>query len=340
MEVPLAGGTPIALASGQIDPQGLAAASVPGAGTYVYWVNAAAGTLMATAAIGGFQPTVLASGLGRPERIAVGTDSLYWTDNSSGNVMQLACSRGVGAADAGSDAAQEVDAEDASPEAEPTDSTVEDAPNEDDGASLRCRDFSPENGYACTTQQPICRTVNVMEISAGAPDVSMALPGGTIQPGTYVLSAFATITNDPQCRYPLKDITSTVLFTPTSTTSGTTQTATISDPLDPSAAPESEASSGTYTTSGSTITLTTTCPAPDSSESANFQDRPFVGSYAASSMSLIIGGDVSLTGVLGGSCSLFTLRFYNLLLPPLVDAAAPVDGRATVDDGGPAVDAD
>jgi hypothetical protein len=302
---------------------------------------------MATAAIGGFQPTVLASGLGRPERIAVGTDSVYWTDNSSGNVMQLACSRGVAAVDAGGDATPEVDAESASLEAaaEPTDSTIEDAPYEDDVTDLRCSNFTPENGSACTTQQPICTAAKVDVVSSDPPDTSTILTGGTIQPGTYALLGFVTITNDPQCRYPLKDITSTVLFTPANATSGTTQTATISYPFDPSAAPDSEASAGTYATSGSTITLTTTCPAPDSSESANFQDRVFIGSYEAGPMTLIIGGDVSLTGVLGGACSLFTLRFYALMLPPQVDAgapidaAAPVDARATVDDGGTTVDA-
>jgi hypothetical protein len=341
MEVPLAGGTPIALATGQIDPQGIAAASVPGAGTYVYWVNTTGGTLMATAAIGGFQPTVLASGLGRPERIAVGTDSLYWTDNSSGNVMQLACSRGVAAVDASRDATMESAAE----PTDFTDSSIEDAANEDDATSFACRYFTPDDGFACTTLQPVCVTTRVGQASTAPPDGSMFLTGSSIQGGTYILSGFVTYSTDPQCRYPLKAITSTALFTPTDATSGTTQTSTISEPVDPSAPTQSETAAGTYTTSGTTITLTTTCPASGGPESGTEPAAVFTGSYAASATQLIIAGDVTTLGLEGGACTFLTFQLYNRLAalapPPFTDAETSVsDAETTVSDAGTAVDAD
>jgi len=131
LEVPLAGGPAITLATGQTDAVGIAAAPVQGAGTYVFWVNRAAGQLMAAPAIGGFPPIELASGLGRPERVAVGTDSLYWTDNSSGNVMELACAREGEPRAAGSDAPP-----DGASDAEPTDSSLDDATIEDEANDI------------------------------------------------------------------------------------------------------------------------------------------------------------------------------------------------------------
>jgi hypothetical protein len=317
MEVPLAGGTPITLATGQTDPQGIAVASVQGAGTYVYWVNGAGGTLMATPAIGGFQPIVLASGLGRPERIAVGTDSLYWTDNSSGNVMELQCSRG----------ALEVDAGGATLDAfaEPANSSIDDASSEDDASSFACRYFTPDDGYGCTTVGPVCENTPVVHSTMPAPDASSFLLGGSILPGTYVLSGFLTFSTNPACSYPFRSVNETVLFTPTGATSGTTQTALIGLPSGPGPI-VSETSAGTYRTSGTTITWTTTCPT---------QEAPFVGSYLASANEIVIAGDIAFPGADGGACAVSTLRIYQQLPmvrpPPPVDAAPPADAETTVD---------
>lgn len=76
------------------------------------------------------------------------------------------------------------------------------------------------------------------------------LTGGTIASGTYYLTA-STLYGCAQTAAQNKE---TWVFTATTATSGTLQAA-----FDFGGPPQSE--SGTYTTSGSTITITPTCPA-------------------------------------------------------------------------------
>jgi hypothetical protein len=84
-KVPLAGGTPVTLASGQ--PTASAAAiAVDAAG--IYWTNAATGTVMKVPLDGG-TPTTLASKHGYPYAIAVDATSVYWTDYDEANVMRV-----------------------------------------------------------------------------------------------------------------------------------------------------------------------------------------------------------------------------------------------------------
>ena len=321
MEVPLAGGAPITLATGQVDAVGIAVASVKGAGTYVYWVNGAAGTLMATPAIGGFPPIELASGLGQPERIAVGEASLYWTDNSSGNVMELACARGE-ELDVGDDADSD-GAADAS-----IDATLDDSPDDGgnglqlDAAPLEC-DFS--SGGICNTPPPLCWAVPIVFFPSSArPDAAASsFTGGTIVAGLYELTGYA-LYGEASCGFPSGEIASTIVFAPTNATSGSEQIATTTRSSAPSATTLSQTSNESYTTSGATISETMLCPV---------QGSPVIGSYAVTGTQLVIGNDVTFTGADGGPCTAFAVRVYSG--PPSDDAGAVVtsDAGVTADAG-------
>ena len=321
LEAPLMGGPTITLATGQIDAVGLAVASVQGAGTYVYWVDGAAGTLMATPAIGGFQPMQLASGLGRPERIAVGPDSLYWTDNSSGNVMQLPCARG--ALDLGDDAGEQEDGDTGATDAS-IDATVDDSPadasdgSESDSAPLDC-DFDAASPV-CNTLLPSCPGIApVSQVTSSVPNPS-TWTGGTIVAGQYALAGYAIDEASASCVPPLASISSTVEFAPTDATSGTFQIATTTVSAGSPSVVSSETATDSYTTSGSAISETMSCPT---------QGAPLVGSYSVVGSQLAIGDSVTFGAADGGSCTAYVVRIYDRL--PASDAGVGTDAGVTND---------
>jgi hypothetical protein len=94
MKVPISGGTPTALASGQPSPNNAIAVDA----TSVYWTNNASNGEPAVLRVplGGGTPTTIASDQ-YPFAIAVSPTSVFWT-NDGGTVMRFdmnACERGV-----------------------------------------------------------------------------------------------------------------------------------------------------------------------------------------------------------------------------------------------------
>jgi hypothetical protein len=77
MQVPIGGGTPVMIASGQGDPQFIAIDA-----SKVYWTNHSSGDVM-SAPIGGGSATPLATGQSAPTNIAVGARGVFWL--SGGN---------------------------------------------------------------------------------------------------------------------------------------------------------------------------------------------------------------------------------------------------------------
>jgi hypothetical protein len=71
MKVPLGGGTPAPIASGQVSPRHIAVDS-----TSAYWTTS---TTVMKVPLGGGTLTTLASGQTNPQAIAVDSTSVYWT---------------------------------------------------------------------------------------------------------------------------------------------------------------------------------------------------------------------------------------------------------------------
>jgi hypothetical protein len=89
VKMPLAGGTPVTLASGFQNPWGIAVDA-----SYVYWAvggtngNPIDGTIMKMALQGG-TPVTLASGLGNPEYLSVDATNVYWGDTEGVKKVSL-----------------------------------------------------------------------------------------------------------------------------------------------------------------------------------------------------------------------------------------------------------
>jgi hypothetical protein len=81
--VPIAGGAVTTLATGQTNPEGIAADAVD-----VYWVNAGSFDGAVTSLpVGGGAPTLIASGQARPEFITIDAANVYWTTSDGGTVL-------------------------------------------------------------------------------------------------------------------------------------------------------------------------------------------------------------------------------------------------------------
>ena len=83
MKVPIGGGTPTTLASGQNQPIDMTVDA-----TSVYWTTYNGGTVVKVSTSGG-TPTTLASGQNAPYDIAVGAGGVYWTIAADNTVMKV-----------------------------------------------------------------------------------------------------------------------------------------------------------------------------------------------------------------------------------------------------------